>query len=750
MNRTTEPRPELDRPLSTLQLGARARAAAQQASVVTLRDFLLLEKGRFLATPGCSERSWREIESRVTAWLAMRLGDADAQADDARPLAPLLPDPEHARQLADNGIRTVGDFLARDKRDAQRIPCLRKNGWMELLEAIVRTRRQPPAAAGLLPESLRSLPLRSLGLPDALAQRLADLGCSSVGHAFTLPAGVFAADGALGTDAAHALQDALERLLRPAFAPVAGAEPSDDVDWPTLRARMLAALDEENRDWFCARVGMADANGRMRSVPLEGAQDDVAARRDQAARNRLTLRAPSLLQRLREEYLRELEAHEGAVPANRIRAGSWLHAIAQGSGDPLLPLRLLAFCFPDEAHVDGSFVSGVPARAWQALRQRARAATTRRRLPLPLAELANELSSTLADLPRGVLTRLVDELPRLCIRADARLGDVVQPSEPAIARRLEQILVERGQPSRFLDLVFDYRERFQSASEQALKSRLIRSPVFVQLGDGVWSLARWHRDEIEQLLPVVDRICEAVRAGNDKQRVRDLHEGDERERWLVAGLVRRDPRVRWLGRGEACPATLGRSRVLEQLLRDFRRAAGEVPMSRFLENQAPERRRLVERLLRQNRLFVFPAPDRIDLLSNYPFNSERLGRLTNLVDGFLAARNGYAALQAVLDEVNRCDLGGSWLHPTLLGELLRRHAPFEILPGGYVARRSLGLVGWLMRRARAALRAAALPITVDEMLAQRPELAEFAPCLQELLAHDPLVQTPDGERYQIA
>jgi hypothetical protein len=190
--------------------------------------------------------------------------------------------------------------------------------------------------------------------------------------------------------------------------------------------------------------------------------------------------------------------------------------------------------------------------------------------------------------------------------------------------------------------------------------------------------------------------------------------------------------------------------VLDQLLRDFRKAAGEVPMSRFVENQPSDRRRLVERLLQQNRLFVFPSPDRIDVLTNYPFNEERLQRLLRLVDDFLVARNGYASLHNVLEEVNRCDLGGSWLHPTLLGELLRRHGPFETLPGGYVARKSLGLIGWLMRRARAALREAGVPIRVGEMLAQRPELAEFSECLEELLAHDPLVEAREGGKFQIA
>ena len=49
-----------------------------------------------------------------------------------------------------------------------------------------------------------------------------------------------------------------------------------------------------------------------------------------------------------------------------------------------------------------------------------------------------------------------------------------------------------------------------------------------------------------------------------------------------------------------------------------------------------------------------------------------------------------------------------------------------------------------------ALREAGVPIRVGEMLAQRPELAEFSDCLEELLEHDPLVAARDGGKFQIA
>lgn len=742
-------RPNLHQRLDTLPLSPRARRALEVHGLGTVADFVQMTKERFQKVPGCGERTWHEIEHRVCGYLAGRLGDPDAHRDDQRPLGPLVGDPEVAQKLFEAGLRTVGDFLAMPRTEAQRIPALRKKRWQEIHDAIVMTRRQPPAAAPLLPESLRNLPLQTAGVTEPLLQELQDLGCTTVGHALMLPATVFQQGGMLGPNSATTLRLALAQLLRPALEPLEEQPVEPAADWPTLRGRLLAALDDDSRGWFCQRIGLDSAAEGGRSQP-EACPTELATRRDDAVRQRLLLRAPSLVQRLRYEYLRELDAFDGLVRSDRFAAGSWLQTLAKGSGDADLPLRLLAFCLPNEAFLNDRCLSSVPPRTWTKLKQRLRAMTAPRLLPQKLEDLARALHDVLDPIPRGVLTHLIAEHCCLRIHIDPRRGELVLPAQRELARRLEHLLTERGGPSRFEDLLFDYRERFQAANPVRLRAQMRKDEVFVQIGASKWSLRAWHQDELQLLEPIANAVVEAILQRGGKQRIADLQPADERTSWLVADLVRRDRRVRWLGRGEACPATLERSQVLDQLLKDFRRAAGEVPMSRFVENQPPEKKRLVKRLLEQNRLFVFPAPDRIDVLTNYPFNPERLTRLLALVDDFLKARNGYAPLETVLAEVNRCDLGGGWLHPTLLGELLRRHGPFEVLPGGYVARAVLGLVGWLMRRARTALREASVPISVQELLAQRPELAEFLPCLAELLRHDPLIQTPDGQRFQIA
>jgi hypothetical protein len=398
----------------------------------------------------------------------------------------------------------------------------------------------------------------------------------------------------------------------------------------------------------------------------------------------------------------------------------------------------------------GDLLTTVPERTWLQLLRTLRTLTAARTLPRPLEEIAQQLQDIVDPVPRGLLVHALTGELRLRVHIDAGRGEVVMGQPPALSTRLADLLHEHGRPTRFLDLVYDYRERFRAARPQRLLAQLRADATFLQIAPEVWSLRSWHGDELERSKEQAEQVVRTICERGGKQRALDLATGDERQRHLVLDVVRRDRRLRYLGRGEVCPAGHERSQVLHDLLHDFRKAMGEVPMSRFVENQPDHKRRLVRRLLVENRLFVFPSPDRIDVLTNYPFNPERLARLLVLVDEFLCSRNGYAPLDVVLAEVNRCDLGGSWLHPTLLGELLRRHGPFEVLPGGYIARKALGLGGWLMRRARNALREAAIPISVQELLAERPELAEFAGCLEQLLQRDPLVQTPDGTRFQIA
>jgi hypothetical protein len=341
---------------------------------------------------------------------------------------------------------------------------------------------------------------------------------------------------------------------------------------------------------------------------------------------------------------------------------------------------------------------------------------------------------------------------RLTIQNGGDGGDRIVPDPRSPAARLADLLHEVGSPMRLDDLVYAYRERFRRASRHGIEQRLRSDQAFVMLGPEMWSLRRWHELELQAIAPLVDRMARRVIACGGRQNIAILladEKADDRTIWLVLDRLSVDPRVRVLGRGDLCAASHARSQVLDQLLVDFRRAAGDVVMSMFLGNQPPERRRLVERLLKSNRLFVIPAPDRVDTLSNYPFNAERLSRLVALVEQQLEKRAGYAHVSSLKAAVDATDLGGDWLSPMLLADLLRRHGPFDVLPGDVISRRSLDLPAFLMRQVRQALRDASAALSVEEILSARPDLVEFSACIRAMLATDPMLQTPDGAHYSL-
>jgi hypothetical protein len=253
-------------------------------------------------------------------------------------------------------------------------------------------------------------------------------------------------------------------------------------------------------------------------------------------------------------------------------------------------------------------------------------------------------------------------------------------------------------------------------------------------------------------MDLADQIARRIGTSDSRQDVLTLvqEEHNEQTAYLVLDILASDPRVRLLGRGQACAKDQKESAVMRRLRRAFRRAAGDVVKSLFISNQPEGQRRLVTRLLDHNRAFVQVSEDRVDTLTNYPFNNKRMQRLIKLVRDHLQRRSGYAQVDALLAAVNDTDLGGRWLTPRLLAEVLRRNGPFEVLRPGIVALRDLALPAILMRSARQALRAAGEAVTIQDVVRARPDLAEFTDCLAELLLEDPLVQSPDGTYFILA
>ena len=602
----------------------------------------------------------------------------------------------------------------------------------------------------LLPTALLSLPLARLSLSAADVGELATSGILTVGDVMQLPRATLVDDG-LFAAAAGPLRAALARALNDGLAQYAAV---DSNDWPTLRAQLLGPLGDDERQWFVELVGIErpcaprPELARTAGIPLAALEE-----RAEQVRSRLAERQGSLLARLQQDLGNELQANDGVFGVQQVGSGTSLHLLGSATDDPELGLRLFAFLFPRAVHLHRGALFGLSARRFRRLLRTLPGMLPAHRLPLPVDTIVAELAADGQQVPRGALLHLLRSELRIAVELDERHGEVAAADPRSPAARLADLLAEARRPLPLADLVFAWRERFRRASTTAIATQLRRSSAFVQIGPDRWALRRWHERELAAVAPLVDRAARRLCSLGGRHHITELLQDencDEATTWCVLDRLADDPRVRRLGRGELCPASQRRSRVLDQLLQDFRRAAGDVVLSMFLQNQPEQHRRLCERLLRQNRLFVQPAPDRVDTLSNWPFNDERLRRLISLVSEQLRQRSGHVHITALKAVVDRTDLGGGWLQPELLADVLRRHGPFAIVPGGIVARADLDLVQSVRRSLRQALRDAGTPLRVEDVLRARPELNEFAAGLHELLGEDPLVQSPDGVHFMLA
>lgn len=728
--------PRLEFRIADLELNRRARRACEQLGVRTVGDVLARGRREFLALPNCGPATWNHIEQRVAEFLqslpAPGAGGARVSWVDT-PLANLVSSPRALRAFAHLGLRTVADFLATPRETLLSAPGFGERSYRSVLECIRAGSR--PCAAGLdfLPEAVRRLPLRRLGLPRPLRAACVASGVRRVADLLRANPDELAHAEGLGPDAVAELRRRMAELLGPATQHAARHA------WNALRAAVLG-LPPDDRHRAVARLGIGRA-----AIPLLENDDPTLER----LREALVARAPRAVEALCAAVRATLDHEAGVVTPTGLAARTGVSA--RGADDPGAPIFLARCLAPREFYVHGNVLTcSTPAEVGETRACLGRLAR-RRSLPRRLRTLVLELGERLGrDVPRGLVEHLVRERDDLLVVHDAAGHAFVQRRPDRIDERLERILWEEGRPLATVDLVFHYRDRHGSAHKGRLLDHLSTDRRFLRIEHRVWSLRVWHESELRAVENEVERIAEAIVNGGRRRDVRELagpRVRSPRQVFLVLDGLRSHPDLRYLGRGVLCPRGRRRSEVLDGLLRVMRRAMGEIPLSRFLANQPESRRRLVAHLLQENRYFVEPGPDRVDLLTNYPFNEQRLRAVLEIVDTHLRRTRGYAAVSDVIAAIDRAGYKGDFLSEHLLCDLLRRHARLEFLPGGLVARESLGLGRWIQHRAREAIRACGGDATLEDVLRRVPELAEFAVCLEGLLRHDPLVRSPDGARY---
>jgi hypothetical protein len=470
-----------------------------------------------------------------------------------------------------------------------------------------------------------------------------------------------------------------------------------------------------------------------------------------AIRTALAKVAPSGQREFEADIDAEIRRQDGIIALVRIDPRSRLGTRLRQPGVRSWLLRLAAVMAPGQRTIECQRLLGIGYVRYRKLRDAVARDLTAGRSNQSLPAIRARLG--LAADEDGILLHVLERHARLRLRFTGERGEILVRCHRNRRARLEQIIEEAGRPLSLPDLAFAYQDRFGGCCRKKLRDCLYRSGTFLQLAPDVFDLRTHHLDSLELLRPFAERLSAAVARRGGRIEVDALVAAGRigpRSGAILRELLRRQSALRDLGRGRFVARHADGSRIVRNIVRELRRAMGEVVFSRFLQNHKESRRRLVSTLLRSNRLFVAPAQDRVDLLENWPFDASRLQLLERTIALALEERGGHAPLEKLLEVLVEAGFREQFLSPTLLVDLLRRHTRFELLAGHRIALPDLHLRERIRREVRALLRTAPEGLSIAQMLDRRPHLAEVGEALEEAVTKDPLLTTEDGLRYRRA
>ncbi|MEM7205277.1 MAG: hypothetical protein AAF628_33790 [Planctomycetota bacterium] len=446
-----------------------------------------------------------------------------------------------------------------------------------------------------------------------------------------------------------------------------------------LCATLLDALDDDGRTVLHARCGLGAARLSLwdLAAPNHDSFDDVRARQ-RRCRRALHRDAAEAVAELRDAGRQLLATTDGFATPDQIPADSVLSGAP--TGEATAPFWLLHFCFPTEFFV---WRGGLTAVAPRDARRLQRALRHHLR-PLFLPRTVEDIARSLSDRgpltpPPALLRRLIDDAPSVersmgpghreqvtataDPRADAAHAALTAGEGAVTIAELEAQLAESGTPCR----------------GQALRSVLRADPRFVEVDADTWQPREHVEDALAAQATSADEVASFVRERGNIDLWELCGDGSRDRGYLVLALLRRDHTLRHLGAGRFCKQSALRAHATEQLFVALRRAMGEIPLQRFLDNHPAEGRDLATRLLQLNRLFIEPAPDRIDMLSNYPLTERDLSELRQRTRFYLR-QHGRATLTELAAVVQRGRLRSDPVTDHLFADLVRRHGGYDIDP----------------------------------------------------------------------
>ena len=745
--------PRLAYQIKFLQPTARGLRACRQLNVKTVGEFLQRDQREFTSLRNCGKHTYDDLAVLVHRFLLEETPCDPSEDQLAKPLLDLIHNPRAERAFLACSVTTVGEFLNTPKEELLSVHGFGERSYWAVAQRIREVTGNQSDGIDLLPKSLQRFSLGGLGLEAGVHSALLNLGISNAGELLRTRESVLSAEPAIGEAGVRSLKEALDRLVREGIdRTLSVAESGTRIEFQGLVPRILSMLNDRQRAFFCRRVGLECRGSHLEGVARQLELGVEAAQSlEEEILQTLRRRAPSLVTRLHEEAGRELHAFDGIIHADKLAPGSLLWSAAKSTGEKELPLRLLKFCFPSEFYCYADFVSTLQPTEFRKFRRTLHQMSRPDHLPVAVSEVVERVKAIVDPVPVGLMMHLLKTRERLVTQIDPKLGEILHSSGMNVADRLAEILEELQSPTPLEELGFHYRDRHGHGSMNQLLDHMRKDSRFLEVSASVWDLRRMHLEDLMRAREEANTIAEIILAQPGRQNIQSLHAHSDlpdQLTYMIIECLRHDPRVRHLGKGVFCRHE-HQSAVMREIKESMHRAMGEVVLSRFLDNQHPRRRRLSRRLLSTNRSFIEPTPDRIDLLTNYPFDAERLARLVSVVDSTLEAHQGYAHISEIRAVVNETDLGGGWLSEHMLLDLLRRNSDFELLPGGLMARAEMGLAGWIQHRVRECLRQAETALSPEAVLAESPDLAAFADCLEELLDGDPMVQSPDGIHYAV-
>lgn len=736
-------------PLRHFHFAKRMVQACSALELETVQDGLDCSRETFIAVPGCGSKTHRAFRSQLQRFLAhphAGVDYAEIEEFDTALQATNRSDCT-VRALNRGGIDTLGKLLTTPPDELDLIRGVQRNDWQHIVQSHIERGCTPQA---LLPRHFLDCNLESLFVPDDARALLRSLEIDTLGDLLAHP-GVARA---MSDSGLTALRCELERIV--AGGTDAWNDPHRDRG-SRFRAfidRLFADLDDASRELFERRAGIdRPTESRLRIATANDESVEDVERRERQIIEDLHSRFGETLGRLRREIEKQLDVFQGMLTVRHLEPGSLLRSALNATADHALPLRLAALLFPDDLFHHGSFVARMPPETFTKLLDALRRECRKSILPRGVDGICSAMIHRGFNVSVDLVVHVAESRLQRSLEIDPQHGERLTVRHVSMADKIQQLIEEHGKPIPLDVLLFDYRERYRRSNRAALRDAMRADGRFLEVRRNCWSMRVRHLDELEIARAESQRISRRIRRAGGRHRVADFIDGEgdsERRASILADLLRRDPLLRDLGRHEFCPRDQEHSEVMRHLLSDLRRAMGEIPVSRFLDNQTERRARLIATLLRRNRAFVSPAHDRIDLLTNYPYDADRIRRLCVVTDVYLGQQGGYGTLDQLIDEVNQAGLGGTFLTEHLLQDILRRHGSFELLPGGLVAQGSLGLAGWIQHKAREVIRSRGQALTSDQVLVEQPELAEFSPCLQKLLERDPLLQSQDGRSFCVA